>query len=108
MFYEPEFTAYSVTGILINRQSVGVSKDTAHHFEKVTRNDAETLTYGNVRDIIGYDWKYFDLENNKYYVNGKRAYVLKSEEGFYYLIRFTDFYDDKGVKGTVTYEVKAL
>lgn len=108
LFYEPEFTAYSVTGVLINKERVRVSRDTAHHFEKVTRNNAETFSYRSSRDIIGYDWKYFDLENNKYYVNSKRAYVLKSEEGFYYMLRFTDFYDDKGVKGTVTYELKGL
>lgn len=108
IFYEPEYTAYSVTGVMINTPKISVWKDSAGSFDKVTRNEAQSYSYKNDRDVIGYDWKYFDLENNKFILDHRRTYVLKTNEGFYYVLRFMDFYDEKGVKGTVTYEVKSL
>ena len=62
---------------------------------------------GSGATIIGFDWKYYDF-NLGYIIYPDRYYLLKDEDGFYFKIRFIDFYDPSGNKGTATFEYQRL
>lgn len=59
-------------------------------------------------DIIGFSWKYFDFNNSRYYVYPNNYFVVCGENGLYYKLRFLDFYDKNGNKGTVTFEYQRI
>ena len=74
------------------------------------------VTYENILDVqltddldeIGYDWKIFDFENGKYIIDVQRVFIVKSTEGFYYKLRFIDFYNQDGLKGYPKFEFQKL
>ena len=67
-----------------------------------------TLDFSSNRNIIGYDWKTFDIDAGYYTVNENIVYIIKNVDDFYFKLRFIDFYDDNGAKGTPTFEYKLL
>lgn len=108
-FYLPEgHMPYSVVGCLtntFNTLSIEVSDKT---FEEINLEYAESLTLSNDRDVIGYDWKEFNFDSNTYEVNSEKVYIVRDNEGYFYKLRFIDFYDDLGEKGTPTFEFQRL
>lgn len=99
---------YSVVGCLtntFNTLSIEVSDKT---FEEINLEYAESLTLSNDRDVIGYDWKEFNFDSNTYEVNSEKVYIVRDNEGYFYKLRFIDFYDDLGEKGTPTFEFQRL
>lgn len=93
-------TPYQVNGALINTKQVTVAQTTTIPFEELDIIKAQQLMLTKKQDEIGYDWKYFDLNGSgKYLVNMNKIFVVKTADGYYYKIRFLDFYDDKGAKG---------
>ena len=107
MFYEP-FTPYLVTGVLINPNNVAVALDTVTPFLKITNQDIESYTYSTDMDAIGYDWKYYSLEESLFTVLSENTYLVKDTEGIYYKLHFIDFYDEQGLKGSPKFEMQRL
>ena len=58
----------------------------------------------NQKDIIGYEWKDYDFDNAMYQVDPDKIYILKNRIGFYYKLRFIDYYNSTGEKGYPTFE----
>lgn len=58
--------------------------------------------------IIGWDWKTYNLNKGAYDIDADRTYVVKSNSGFKYKLRFVSFYNDFGVSGHPTFEYKLL
>lgn len=108
IFYEPEFTPYSVTGVLLNGNGVSVAKDSTRNFEQITTDLIEQYSFSTTRDAVGYDWKIFYLDKNEYIVNPKMVYIIRDTEGFYYKLHFTDFYNEQGDKGFPSFEYRKL
>lgn len=106
MFYEPEFTPYLVTGCLLNSNNTQAIEVTNLPFESVDLNFAESQFFPNKRDAIGYEWKYFN--GSIYSVDSERIYIVKDQEGYYYKLRFIDFYDENGDKGSPQFEYQQL
>ena len=103
----PENTPYLVTGVLINSQLVSVACDTTSLFDEISINSAQSFSYSNCEDIIGYNWKTFDFESNSYTINQTKTYIVKNDNQ-YYKLRFLDFYNESGEKGYPQFEIQKL
>lgn len=106
IFYAPDFTPYSVTGILLNRFRTEATADSALTFAEVS---LETQGYDMVPrlDIIGYDWKSFDLNTGLFTVDSP-VYIIRDSKGFIYKLHLLDFYNNEGEKGFPTMEWQKL
>jgi hypothetical protein len=108
LFYEPTFTPYSVTGVLVNDGATSVALDTVTPFAEITTADIDRFTFTSARDGIGYAWKSYDLNAGTYTVNPGMVFLVKTSDGFYYKLHFVDFYNDKGEKGAPLFEYQKL
>lgn len=107
VFYEPEFTPYSVTGILLNRYNTRATADTGRSFGEITSEQVPSYTYSSKLDAIGYGWKTFDLQQGVYTVHSP-VYILQDSKGFYYKLHLLDFYNQAGEKGYPRIESQKL
>jgi len=99
---------YLVTGVLLNPYKTVAALDSIHQFEEVSFEIAEAQNLVNQKDIIGYEWKEYDFDNGMYQVYPEKIYILKNRIGFYYKLRFIDYYNSTGEKGFPTFEFLRL
>ena len=99
---------YLVTGVLLNPFKTFAEMDTIHQFDEVSFEIAEEQNLVSQKDIIGYEWKEYDFDNGMYKVNPENIYILKNRIGFYYKLRFIDYYNSTGEKGFPTFEFLRL
>ncbi len=99
-------TPYLVTGALSNTNKVEVAEIFEKAFEDVVFDDVMNADFSADIDVIGYDWKTFT--GSDYLTHPEQVYIVKTTEGFYYKLRFVDFYNLQGDKGTPTFETAAL
>lgn len=105
---------YLVAGALLNRWSdaeneVAKQDSTPGYrpFDLISSSDMVNFTFYKEAAKIGFEWKEYDF-NLGYTIYTDRFYLLKDQSGYYYKIRFLDFYDENGNKGTATYEYQRL
>ena len=103
----PDGMPYLVTGVLSNRNLTKVAEVTAS-FDEVDYNYATSLSFSDDLDIIGFDWKFYDFDLAVYSVLFDKIYVMKSVQGRFYKLRFLDFYDETGSKGTPSFELQEI
>ncbi len=99
---------YVVTGVLLNPFKTLAARDSIHQFDEVGFEIAEMQNLVKQKDIIGYEWKDYDFDNEIYQVDPEKIYILKNRVGFYYKLRFIDFYNSTGEKGYPTFEFLRL
>jgi hypothetical protein len=102
------FQPYCLTGVLLNRNGVEAWKETDKTFEQIDINYAMSVKLGTNIETIGWDWKSYNQTSGRYTVNPSITYIIKSNSGLFYKMRFIDYYDDKGVKGTPTFDLQRL
>lgn len=108
VFYEPEYTPYSVTGALINTAAgMAVAIDSIP-FAEITSDKINFYTFSSDADAIGYDWKVYNLNEGSYAIRTKITYIIRDRKGFYWKLHFLDFYDEHGERGTPTYEFQKI
>ena len=103
--------SYLVTGVLINYlNNIEVSKDTLNSFDDITYEMAiaSNYTYLKEQDIIGFDWKSYDFDNQLYSVDPNIVYIIKTEIGRYHKLHFIDFYNSTGEKGYPIFQIQEL
>ncbi len=97
-------TDYLVRGVYLNPyKNIEVALDTINHFYRITPEMISDYKYTTNQDAIGYEWKIF--ENNNYRVLDKHSYILKNVNGSNYKLRFTNFFNDEGVRGYPSFEL---
>ena len=95
---------YLVAGVILNPNGVAAALDTIHDFMEMEINDTIDLELSTRSDLIGYDWKYYDFDAAIYTIVPEYMYVLRDRDGFYYKLRFIDFYNSTGEKGYPNFE----
>lgn len=105
---EGEDYPYLVVGALLNPNGVAAALDTIHDFMELDINDVADLEFTTRQDVIGYDWKYYDFDAGLYTIEADRHYVIRDRDGYYYKLRFVDFYSSEGVKGSPSFEFVRL
>ncbi|OSZ82877.1 hypothetical protein CAP35_06330 [Chitinophagaceae bacterium IBVUCB1] len=102
---------YPVTGVLTNPYNTIAAKDSLKSYEAIDAQRLLKLKFTNHRDVIGYNWKQFTLDpqqgTSQYTVNKNMIYIVKNRRGYYYKLRFLDFYH-QGVKGYPTFEYERI
>ena len=99
---------YLVTGVLLNPYKTVAALDTINQFDEINFEIAEQQRLVKQRDIIGYEWKEYDFDNEMYTVDPEKIYILKNRIGFYYKLRFIDYYNSTGERGFPTFEFLRL
>ena len=103
---------YLVTGVLSNPKTIAVHQDTLMDFHAIDLQSALDLEYNLVQDEIGYDWKDVVGDvgsgNVNYVIIPDINYVIRDWQGFYYKVRFVNFYNNAGEKGYPTFEMQKL
>lgn len=99
---------YVVTGVLLNPYNTLAQRDTVNLFDEISFQIAQQHQLVRQRDIIGYDWKEYDFDNEMYAVMPQKVYVLKNRVGYYYKLRFIDFYNETGERGYPAFEFLRL
>ena len=65
----------------------------------------EQLAQMRLADEIGFDWKeYLFGPPARYVTYSDRTFLVRDVEGYYYKLRFLDFYNDQGIRGFPTME----
>lgn len=101
---EGENYPYPVFGALINPYKMAAALDTIHEFSEIVLKDTIDLDLTGNWDVIGYDWKYYNFSQGVYTIVPGYAYVIRDRDGYYYKLRFIDFYNDTGEKGNPEFE----
>ena len=99
VFYDPGYTPYAVTGVLLNRSLTVAAIDSTDDFTAIAAADTSRLLFTPALNTIGYEWKAYDLNTGVYTVDTRRAYVIRRRDGFTFKLRFVEFYDDRGERG---------
>ena len=105
-FYEP-FLPYIVTGVL-SANTTRIALVTGIPFDQVSLNDSLVHPFSTDRDVIGYDWKTYSFETASYTVDESLVYLIHDAEGYFYKLRFLDFYSDQGQVGCPQFVVEPL
>ena len=107
-FFIEENTNYLVTGLLLNRNNTMAIMDEEVNYEDIDKEMAESYTLKENIDVPGYNWKGFSLDANEYTVYFNKNYIIRSSSGFYYKLRFLDWYNDEGEVGHAKFEYQKL
>ncbi|NNF02264.1 MAG: hypothetical protein HKN22_06230 [Bacteroidia bacterium] len=99
---------YQVTGVLLNPNKVVAYKDSLMNFDDIDIDIAQQLNYSDARDVIGFNWKYYDFGLERFIIKPHYNFVIKDTEGYYYKLKFIDFYNDLGDKGYPKFIYKRL
>lgn len=105
---EGENYPYIVNGVLLNPNGVAAALDTIHDFMEMELADTLDLQLTTRADVIGYEWKYYNFDAGVYTIVPGMNYVIRDRDGFYYKLRFIDFYNDTGEKGNPRFEYVRL
>ncbi|MCB2219935.1 MAG: hypothetical protein KQI35_06025 [Bacteroidetes bacterium] len=103
---------YLVTGVLSNYGHVEMAMDSLTSYEDIDLNIALSKSFSKAKDFMGYDWK--DVQGdvnsgNVYYeIVAGRNYLIRTQEGLYFKLRFINFYSDEGEKGFPTFQYDVL
>jgi len=98
---------YIVTGVLTQPETE-VYKDSLHDFYEIDEEILSKCDLQTNRDIIGFDWKYYDFDLGIYHIRQDYTYIIKTKNEQYFKLRFLSFYDDNGLKGTPTFEYRRI
>jgi hypothetical protein len=104
---------YLVTGALTNLNGTRVALDSTLIFNDIVLEDVLELSFSSEQDKIGYDWKELvgDPTGGDFYYKPRTDvnYLILSQRGIFYKLRFTGFYDpETGEKGYPTFEFQRL
>lgn len=99
---------YVVTGILLNPTGTTAYKDSLINYNNINAEFALAAPLSSNKDVIGFDWKKYDIDKNLYTIDNRYSYVIKTKDDSYYKLRFLDFYSQTGVKGSPKFEFQQL
>ena len=105
---EGEDYPYLVVGALLNPNGVTAALDTIPGFMELDINDLAELEFTTRQDVIGWEWKYYNFDAGLYTIEPGMHYVIRDRNGYFYKLRFVDFYSSEGVKGYPTFEFVRL
>lgn len=80
-------TPYPVVGVLTNNADSAVRVATTDP----NFSDWSVLNFDNGDDIIGHDWKYFDMGSFQYVIVDTLMYFIKDQDGAVYKLTFDSF-----------------
>ncbi len=111
----PLFRYYPVNGTMLNVwndcSSAMLREDSLPGyklFNDFTEEDVNNYPYTTVANQMGFDWKYFDFNINKYVVRENQYYIIRNGQNEYYKLQYIDFYNEQGQRGYPTYQYQRI
>ena len=77
-------------------------------FDSVKTEQFNAIRLMNNKDVLGWDWKNYNRPKDAYEIVDNRTYLIMSNAGFKYKLRFVNFYNTAGQSGHPTFEWKLL
>ena len=108
IYYDLNNFPYIVNAVLINPYQTLVAADSVTGYQQINSYNYPGIQWVPNRNIIGFDWKSYDIQSGLYKVNPNKSYLIKTNSGYYYKLHFLDFYNKNGIKGTPTFEFARL
>ena len=106
-FYDP-YLPYLVNGVLVDDARTRVARITDRDFAAIALTDTLAFPFEQRRNTIGYDWKYYSFETSSYTVVPDLSYIVQDAEGYFYKLRFLEFYGPQGKSGCPLFETVPL
>lgn len=103
-----EVVPYLVNGVLTNPLNKGVGRLDSLTFADIDALDASAVALSDSITAIGYSWKEFDFGTGTYSISSNFHYIVQDQTGFWFKLRFVDFYNDAGDKGHPSFEFQLL
>ncbi len=88
LYAQGEPIPYSVTGLLQNINATAIK---AYPVNDLAANDYDNYLFQTPINIIGHDWKTYDLDNGIYYIEDSTVYFVKRSNGDIWKITFLEF-----------------
>lgn len=107
-YYTQPPTPYFVNGVLLNPNGITAAQDSITAYDDITLGFASQMLLTAQRNAIGYNWKYYDFSAQFYVVKPHFSYVIRDRQGYYWKLRFLDFYNSEGEKGFPKFEYQRL
>ena len=107
-YYMNPMVAYLVTGVTMNRDNPFSIQVFDKSFEDINSQDILNYPSSKRVDNIGFDWKFYDFDNGYYVTLPSKNYIFRTQTGKMYKIHFLDWYNNKGEKGTPSFEYAEL
>ena len=98
--------SYLVTGVLSNNLNIAI--DTNNNFNDINYEMIGDYYFKNNHDMVGYNWKEYDLNAGEYTVFSNINYIIQDKNDKYYKLHFIDFYNNLGEKGYPKFEIQEL
>ncbi len=95
-------TPYLVRGVYINMSGTSAVRDTLKKFNDITSANIPDYLFSTAQDAVGYDWK--DYKNDSYKINPNVFYVIRDQNGEYFKLKFTGFYNQSGERGYPSFQ----
>lgn len=100
---------YSVTGVILNPSTSQAYQIKDTSFISFNKTNVTETNFTNQLNIIGYDWKSYDLENSVYAIRQDNYYILKDGNSLVYKMNFKAFVDpETNERGTISFEYQVL
>ncbi|MBE2187938.1 MAG: HmuY family protein [Desulfobulbaceae bacterium] len=106
--FEGGLLPYSVTGILINHTQTEAARDSGNVFKDISFEMIDDYKFSNQPDIIGHEWKWFDLESETYLARPDKNFLIRDGKGFYWKFHIIEYYNQMGERGYPQMEFKKL
>lgn len=100
---------YVVVGAYLNPYKVSAQDlDSNYLFDELSLEEAKSITLTRQTNIIGHDWKWYNLAEGYYTVREKKLYLLRDTDGILYKLHFLSFLNDEGERGFPKFEYQRL
>ena len=77
-------------------------------FDSVKTEQFNAIRLMNNKDVLGWDWKNYNRPKDAYEIVDNRTYLIMSNVGFKYKLRFVNFYNTAGQSGHHKFEWELL
>lgn len=100
---------YSVTGVILNPYTTQAYLVSDTNFISFNKNNVNEANLTNQLNIIGYDWKSYDLDKSTYTIRENNFYIIKDGNSLVYKLNFIGFVDpETNERGTISFQYEVL
>ncbi len=100
-----KFYPYQVLGTLINPYKTSVFEiPYKARFDEIDHQTCKLADWCIVSNTIGFDWKYYSLNNGVYTTDTSKVWLLNDNEEFVNKMRFINYYNNNGNSGYPSFE----
>lgn len=97
-----------VKAVRLNKEEIETEGQTFISYDDVSYEDAMSLTLSTDVDAIGSDWKALNFQTFTYEIVADQYYIIETNDGVFFKLAFTSFYNDDLEKGFPIFKFQRL